>query len=344
MSAVSVTNTPRFFLAGDGAATSLGAPLTLADEGSFHINGAHLSSVFPGASTTGATPPGRITSNQMYVHYRIPAEVKSLPVIMVHGSNHTGVTYETTPDGREGWATYFVRRGHPVFVVDHAGRGRSGFNPTGINQVRDGGGNPAALPNLFIGTHERAWVNFRFGPAYGIAFPDLQFPLAALDQYWSQLIVNSETTLERGANHTIDALAALLDKIGPAVLMVHSQSGVYGVEVVKKRPQLVRALISVEGGCENLGDTEAKTAFAKVPFISVWGDHSVGAPGTMNGDERRNRCLQAVTAINAAGGRATHLMLPATGIAGNSHMLMMDKNNLQIADILLQWIAANTWY
>ena len=162
-------------------ATSLGAPLTLADEGSFHINGAHLSSAFPGASTTGATPPGRITSNQMYVHYRIPAEVKSLPVIMVHGSNHTGVTYETTPDGREGWATYFVRRGHPVFVVDHAGRGRSGFNPTGINQVRDGGGNPAALPNLFIGTHERAWVNFRFGPAYGIAFKingqDYPFPI-----------------------------------------------------------------------------------------------------------------------------------------------------------------------
>ena len=151
MNAASVTNTPRFFLAGEDTATSLGAPLTLADEGSFHLNGAHLSSALPGA-----TPPGRITSNQMYVHYRIPAEVKALPVIMVHGSNHTGVTYETTPDGREGWATYFVRRGHPVFVVDHAGRGRSGFNPTVINQLRDGGGNPAALPNLFLGTHERA--------------------------------------------------------------------------------------------------------------------------------------------------------------------------------------------
>jgi hypothetical protein len=43
---------------------------------------------------------------------------------MVHGSGHTGVTYETTPDGREGWATYFARKNFPVYVIDHVGRGR----------------------------------------------------------------------------------------------------------------------------------------------------------------------------------------------------------------------------
>jgi hypothetical protein len=45
----------------------------------------------------------------MYVQYWIPETLGTLPpVIMVHGSSHTGKTYETTPDGREGWATYIV--------------------------------------------------------------------------------------------------------------------------------------------------------------------------------------------------------------------------------------------
>ena len=99
------------FNAAAAGAASFSAPLTLADEGNFFVNGENINSKYPGASlVTGPTPPGRITINQIYVHYRIPAERKALPVIMVHGSNYSGVTYETTPDGREGWATYLDRK------------------------------------------------------------------------------------------------------------------------------------------------------------------------------------------------------------------------------------------
>jgi len=149
-----------------------------------------VSSAYPGASlATGPAAPGSITINQMYVHYRIPAGPKGVPLVLVHGSNHTGMTYETTPDGREGWATWFVRQGYPVYVVDHSGRGRSGFNPTPINAVRDGGADPKSVPTLFIGTLERAWSNFRFGPEYPKPFSNLQFPLEALDQYLMQYFV-----------------------------------------------------------------------------------------------------------------------------------------------------------
>jgi len=104
-------------------AATLGGPLTLGDEGAFFVNGKTVTSNYPGASlVTGPSAPGRITVNQMYVHYRIPAAKQGAPVVMVHGSNHTGMTYETTPDGREGWATYFVRKGASVYVVDHSGR------------------------------------------------------------------------------------------------------------------------------------------------------------------------------------------------------------------------------
>ncbi len=324
-------------------AASLGGPLTLEDEGSFFVNGKVITSDFPGASLiTGPSPPGHIVVNQMYVHYRIPAGKRGLPVVMVHGSTHTGMTYETTPDGREGWATYFARKGTPVYVVDQAGRGRSGFDPTAINRMRDQpGGNPSTLPTLLLGSHERAWPNFRFGPKYPEPYPGLQFPLEALDQYLMQLVPNTETTLAGVGDNTVDGLAALLDKIGPAIVIVHSQSGVIGLDVVKKRPQLVKALVTVEGGCDNFSAADIPSAYAKVSLLSVWGDFSVGAKGTVNGDGRRNACLAAVNAIKAAGGRAELILLPERGIKGNSHMMMMDKNNLQVADVIIKWLSDN---
>jgi pimeloyl-ACP methyl ester carboxylesterase len=321
-------------------AASLGGPLTLADEGSFFVNGQSFMSQYPGASlATGPAAAGNITVNQMYVHYRVPAARKGPTVVMVHGSNHTGMTYETTPDGREGWATWFVRQGHPVYVVDHSGRGRSGFNPTPVNAVRDGGADPKTLPTFFLGPIDRAWWNFRFGPEYPKPFPGLQFPLEALDQYLAQLVPNAETTLAGGGENTVNALAALLDKIGPAVVMVHSQSGIYGLDVVRKRPSLVRGLISIEGGCETFTAADVP-AFAKVPFVSVWGDNSVGAKG-VNGDKRRGGCVQAANLIKGGGGSGSVLILPEAGQKGNSHMLMMDRNNLQVAELLRKWLGEN---
>src|SRR5262245_19178350 len=114
---------------GTAMAGSLGGPLELQDEGSFFVNGETATSSHPGAPTAGPSVPGTITVNQMYVQYRIPRNIGGPAIVMVPGSVHTGATYETTPDGREGWATYFARKGFPVYVVDHSGRGRSGFNP-----------------------------------------------------------------------------------------------------------------------------------------------------------------------------------------------------------------------
>ena len=85
----------------------------------------------------------------------------------------------------------------------------------------------------------------------------------------------------------------------------------------------------------------AASYFAKVPVLSLWGDNSVGAKQTVNGDARRNGCRDAVNAIKAAGGRAALAVLPDLGIRGNSHMMMMDRNNLQVADVILKWLAEN---
>jgi pimeloyl-ACP methyl ester carboxylesterase len=318
------------------AASTLGGPLVLQDEGSFFVNGSLETTTYPSPTVM---PPGHITVGQMYVHYWIPQRISGPAIIMVHGAVHTGVTYETTPDGREGWATYFVRKGFPVYVVDDPGRGRSGFDATAINEAKaEASIDPLRKTNMLMATREIAWVTFLFGPAFGTAWPDEQFPLQALDQYTAQLVPNTDATVGGGDANTIDALTALVDKIGPAVLLVHSQSGPYGMEVVRRRPAQVRALVNVEGNCTPLAAGDATGAFGKVPYLALWGDHSVGA-ASLVGDARRNGCMQTVTAIKAENGPATFLLLPDRGIKGNSHMMMMDKNNLQIADIIIDWLA-----
>jgi pimeloyl-ACP methyl ester carboxylesterase len=320
---------------GPAAAGTLGGPLELADEGSFFVGGQMARSTNP-SNAPGATP-GQIMINQMYVQYRIPRQVSGPSIIMVHGSGHTGVTYETTPDGREGWATYFTRKGFPVYLVDHSGRGRSGFDPTVINSAKAETNVALLPPDIPLTTRERAWQNFRFGDAYPTPYPGLQFPVEALDQYVSQLVPNTETTLAGGGVNTVKALAALLDKIGPAIVMVHSQSGSYGLDLIRLRADKVRAFIDVEGNCGPLSADDVSQHFRKVPTLVVSGDNTVGSK-TTNGDERRKLCTQTIDALKAAGGKGKYLILPEAGLKGNSHMMMMDKNNLQVADLIIGWI------
>jgi hypothetical protein len=114
-------------------------PLVIEDQGSFFIGGVPKVTNYatlPGPNNpTGA--PNQITIGQMYVQFQIPAnkKAKAPPVIMVHGSTHTAACLESTPDGREGWAPYFVRNGISTYVVDQAGRGRSGFDESVIHEA-----------------------------------------------------------------------------------------------------------------------------------------------------------------------------------------------------------------
>src|SRR5689334_18029865 len=100
-----------------GAAAADEGPLVLARDGHFYVNG-------KATSVNGR----EYISGQMYVEVRVPANrTKPYPIIMVHGGTMSGTNFTGTPDGREGWAQYFVRQGYAVYVVDQPGRGRSGY-------------------------------------------------------------------------------------------------------------------------------------------------------------------------------------------------------------------------
>jgi len=132
-------------------------PLVIEDQGSFFIGGVpkvtNYATVPPPNAPTQAPTPSQITIGQMYVQFQIPAtkKPKMPPVIMVHGSSHTGACLESTPDGREGWEPYFVRHGIATYLVDQAGRGRSGFDESEIHEaaaVIRGGDVPKGLSEI----------------------------------------------------------------------------------------------------------------------------------------------------------------------------------------------------
>jgi len=92
-------------------------PLMLARDGHFYVGG--QPTIVDGRT---------YVSHQMYVEVRIPAQqTHRYPIVMVHGGTMSGTNFTGTPDGREGWAQYFVRQGYAVYVVDQPGRGRSGY-------------------------------------------------------------------------------------------------------------------------------------------------------------------------------------------------------------------------
>jgi pimeloyl-ACP methyl ester carboxylesterase len=122
-------------------------PLVLKAQGSFYVGGDVVEQTQVELGSFG--PAGHITVNQMYVRYMIPQSGRNVPVVLIHGMTHTGKAWETTPDGRMSWDEYFARRGHPVYVPDQVGRGRSGFNQAVFNNVRAGVASPSALPPIW---------------------------------------------------------------------------------------------------------------------------------------------------------------------------------------------------
>jgi hypothetical protein len=132
---------------------------------------------------------------------------------------------------------------------------------------------------------------------------------------------------------------ALLDQIGPAVVLVHSLSGENGIRAALARPNLVKAVVSVEPrSC--VVPEDGVTAFTRVPLLTIFGDFFGADVDDWPG--RMKECVETVRRVRTAGGTAENLYLPDSGIHGNSHMLMMDRNNQQVADLILAWLARNT--
>ena len=318
-------------------------PLVLKAQGSFFIGGEKVEQSEVELGSLG--PGGHITVNQMYVRYMVPQGGEgNVPVVMVHGATLTGKSWETTPDGRMGWDEYFVRKGHPVYVPDQVGRGRSGFNQAVLNNVRAGSAPGTNLPPWLRFSDEVVWPNFRFGAKPGAPYPDSQFPVAAVDELSKQGVPDMSFGLPR-PNPTLKAVSDLATELRGAVLTGHSQSGPFPLESALLKPSVAKGLVLVEPGrCPDTYTDEQIKALATVPILVVFGDHRDTPTGISTRPSWQisfDSCQALLGRVKAAGGDAQMLSPAETGIRGNSHMIMQDRNNLQIADLILQWIGAH---
>ncbi len=323
-------------------------PLILQEQGSFFVGGRTAHVDITGWDELGPDfakafgMPGDATVDQMYVQFqKAPGSEKHVPIIFVHGCCLSSKTWETTPDGRMGWYEYFTRKGYPTYLAEQSGRARSGFNATGFNQVRAGQMPPEQQRKMLLATHQFAWSIFRFGPKYGTAWPDEQFPIEKVDQLYKQVIpdliltevpsLGAEFTTPTTKNPTIDNMATLAGDLGGAILVGHSQSSGFPTQAALKQRPGVKGLIQLETGCfANLSDDQIKV-LAKIPMLIVVGDH-------WDTPQPPPECVKERDQIDGAGGDFTFMSLPEKGLKGNSHMFMQDKNNLQVADLILDWI------
>jgi pimeloyl-ACP methyl ester carboxylesterase len=256
---------------------------------------------------------GTVVFGQMYVQYLIPEQIRHpLPVVLVHGGGGQ-MTHYMGLDGNASWAHYYIQAGYQVYLVDRPGHGRS---PVSLEAL----GPLGALPmhaGIAADTVRAATGTPKRWPGTTGAIGD---PL--LDQFvagQNAAPVNAELMQmlwrTRGA--------ALLDRIGPAIVQTHSAGGPFGFIVTDERPALVKALVTFEGGAGPvLGPDNVPNPipnYKGVPMMYLTAENS----GRTNGPA-------IVAALRQSGALADHINLKDRGITGNGHFAMVETNRKEV--------------
>jgi pimeloyl-ACP methyl ester carboxylesterase len=308
-------------------------PITLRDMGSFHVGGRrHIVSGEPvrdmvfstGGGAVRFDPNGDYIVEQMYAQYFLVQNPRGkLPLLLWHGGGLTGVTYETKPCGNPGWLNYFLRQGWDTYVSDAMERGRSGWSRTLEGET------------VWLPIHD-TWERFRLGPPGSwhpdadkrTAYPGVQFPLEAYEQFASQGVPRWTSTDDK----IVAAYLALLDKIGPCAILVHSQSGAFGFRMAEERPDLVKAIVAVEPSAP--GDAAKAAVVRNTPMLIMYCDY---AKDHHRWGPMRRKVYDYADTLRAAGADVTTIDLPDIGLTGNTHMVMMDRNSDDVAAVIQKW-------
>jgi pimeloyl-ACP methyl ester carboxylesterase len=372
------------------AASAAKGPLVIKEQSFFYIGGRY-----------DETQPDRHVVGQMYVEYQIPEALRHpFPIVMVHGGTATGLIWNGTPDGREGWTQYFLRRGYAVYVVDQVARGRSPYETAVYGPSR-------SQTTQYILERFTASERFKLWPQAQL---HTQWPGKAEtgDPVYDNYAASNFGSMEDREAQTamnVHALSALLDRIGPAIVFVHSQSGQYAWPLAQARPALVKAIVGVEpsgppvhdlvirGGEPRFGVTfdaatkqdEADDQFRDSPELKRYGlgDHplayepaiAAGTPLEFVRQEKADgpdlaRCWRqkeparklaavgdrpvlyvaaeasfyapyhhcTVAYLEQAGVDVDFVKLWEIGIKGNGHLMMLEKNSDEIAQVISEWL------
>ena len=164
---------------------------------------------------------------QIYVEKLSPnpaPESPPLPIIFIAGAAQTGTNFLDTPDGRPGWASYFISKGHTVYLSDQPSRGRS-FSFPGQETIGYIGP-PDSVSDIFtdVAHNGNQWPQARLHtqwPGTG-RMGDPTFDAF----YRSQMQFQTDRFISEEQN--AQAYSALVDLVGECYIISHSQAGAYG--------------------------------------------------------------------------------------------------------------------
>jgi pimeloyl-ACP methyl ester carboxylesterase len=342
----------------------------VAQRGYFYVGGKYV-----------GEPGKEIMQGQIYVEVLAPKDVRRpYPLVLIHGAAQTATNWMGTPDGRKGWAEYFVEQGYIVYMIDQPMRGRSAWHP-GDGPTRMFTAEQEAFQftaNAVKGTWPQAKKHTQWpgdGPNKG------QKGDPIFDAFYATQ-VETVTNVEETQRRNRDAGAALLDKIGPAIVLTHSQSGTYGWLIADARPQLVKGVIAIEpsgppfeatiiatGKARAFGPTDIPITYdppvkeaselavereaAEDPELFACWMQKAPARQLVNlkhipvvvmaAEASYHQVYDHCTAkyLTQAGVKTEYIKLQDKGIRGNGHMVMIEKNNLDIARLLDEWVQKN---
>jgi pimeloyl-ACP methyl ester carboxylesterase len=342
----------------------------VAQRGYFYVGGKYV-----------GEPGKEIMQGQIYVEVLAPKDVRRpYPLVLIHGAAQTATNWMGTPDGRKGWAEYFVEQGYIVYMIDQPMRGRSAWHP-GDGPTRMFTAEQEAFQftaNAVKGTWPQAKKHTQWpgdGPNKG------QKGDPIFDAFYATQ-VETVTNVEETQRRNQDAGAALLDKVGPAIVLTHSQSGTYGWLIADARPQLVKGVIAIEpsgppfeatiiatGKARAFGPTDIPITYdppvkeaselavereaAEDPELFACWMQKAPARQLVNlkhipvvvmaAEASYHQVYDHCTAkyLTQAGVKTEYIKLQDKGIRGNGHMVMIEKNNLDIARLLDEWVQKN---
>ncbi|MBS5582479.1 MAG: alpha/beta fold hydrolase [Megasphaera sp.] len=338
-------------------------PLIIENQGSFAIGGKTKKHEGVFSTDNFLAPEGQIAyGDHAYVFYQIPVHARPYPMVFQHGGAQCKRTWESTPDGREGFQNIFLRKGYATYLIDQPRIGEAG-----LALEADDGSNPYAQNPMYA--DKTMYMLCRCGTFDGdTPVPYADSAMASDGDTYNQF-QRSWTPYEGRLDDDVsaEALAQLLEKTGPAIVVTHSMGGTVGW----RTPFLtnrVKAIVAFEPGgspfifpegevpesvttiydsvkAQAIGISLDKfLMLTKIPIILYYGDHIADGPTDEIGpDKWRSEFEMAkafVACVNRHGGKAEIVHLPDIGIKGNTHFLMADRNNEQIADLMDQWIRA----
>lgn len=331
--------------------------ITLKTQGSFAVGGSTVKHSGTFSEENFLSPEGQTAyGDHAYTFYQIPLHARKYPLVFQHGGAQTKRTWESTPDGRDGFQNIFLKRDYSVYLVDQPRMGEAGLATKADDGINPWAGNPLyADKTLFLLSR----IGNQNGVFKNSQFPDDPVSIDAFQRTWNPYSGELDNDLNA------KTLAQLFTKIGPSILITHSMGGTIGWRT-PFYTENVEAIVAYEPGGtpfifpENEMPTPVSTTFAplaasalgvpmndflkltQIPIILYYGDYIANKSTSEVGPDKwrseYEMAQQFVAAVNRHGGDATLVHLPDIGINGNSHFLMAEKNNLQLADLLSQWL------